>query len=355
MNFEKLNAAFRVIDREIERGEIPGAAVAIGHQGRQVTYAAGLAVATPERNIPAAVDTIYDCASLTKVVVTLPLILQLIDQGELRLDDPVAYFLPAFAENDKSDITIKHLLTHTSGLIAHTDLHSHGWTRQQIIEQICRQPKHYETGTKVVYSDLGFILLGEIASALFGLPLDAAASQYIFTPLGMKDSCFCPDGSLQPRIAATEFMPELGGHLWGRVHDENALAMGGISGHAGLFSTAEDLARYARMWLTMGETDSGRVLSQAAMKASTKLYTAHLSSGRRALGWVAKGDGYDASGDWLSERSYGHTGFTGTSLWIDPDHDLYVVLLTNRVHFGRGKSVARLRACFHNAVAASIE
>jgi CubicO group peptidase (beta-lactamase class C family) len=319
-----------------------------------VEYAAGAAVTGPAGSLPAGKDTIYDCASLTKVIVTLPLVLMLIDQGSVCLDDPVRLWLPQFAESGKSAVTVRQLLTHTAGFPPHSNLHSHGWTKEQVLERALETQPVYEPGSRVIYSDLGYIALGCLVSALFGEPLDRAAGRRLFGPLGMNASCYCPPARLRPRIAATEHYPDEAGPRWGTVHDENALAMGGVSGHAGLFSTAADLTRYASMWLGGGRLDGKRLLSQSAVDLALRNHTASIEGGERGLGWVLKGDPFDASGDLLSAASYGHTGFTGTSLYIDPMLGLSVVLLTNRVHFGRDKSVVRLRAAFHNAVAGAV-
>ncbi|RKN85702.1 class A beta-lactamase-related serine hydrolase [Paenibacillus ginsengarvi] len=363
MDEPKLRDAFRLLDDAVTRGDTPGGVALIGRHGRIAgLYATGAAhtaaVVTDhagEAVIPARTDTIYDCASLTKVVATLPLVLQLVERGLLRLSDPVAEYIPAFAAGGKEAVTVRQLLTHTSGLISHINMYSHGWTPEEIKQHVFSRPLDYEPGTKAVYSDLGFITLGEIVSVLTGEPLDAAAAKYVFAPLGMNNTRFLPleaEGQ-RPRIAATEYNEALGRHKLGEVHDENALALGGVSGHAGLFSTAEDLAKYAAMWLAGGRIgDTGRLLSEASVAAATRSCTDQLPAAR-GLGWVLKGDSFDASGDLMSPSCYGHTGFTGTSIWMDPALDCFAVLLTNRVHFGREKSVARLRGCFHNVVAAA--
>lgn len=353
---DRLRNAWDVLDREVELGKIPGASMVIGRKGERIHYATGYSVATDLQKLNAARNTLYDCASLTKVVVTLPLILMLVDRGQLGLDDPVAAYIPEFAVHDKAAMTIKHLLTHTSGLPAFVDLQSQvqGRNREDIVSHICRLPLEYELGKAMVYSDLGYIVLGELIAKLYGCALEDAAKRHVFQPLGMRDSQFCPAADLQPRIAATEYIPEERAHRWGRVHDNNALVLGGISGHAGLFATADDLAHYAEMWLAKGWANGKSMLSPAAVNLAITSHTRHLSPANRGLGWVLKGDRWDASGDLMSVSAYGHTGFTGTSLWIDPETGVYVVLLTNRVHFGRERSVSRLRALVHNVVAASV-
>ncbi|MNI42361.1 Penicillin-binding protein 4* [compost metagenome] len=303
---------------------------------------------------PTQADTLYDCASLTKVTVTLPLILMLLEDGRLRLDDPLCLFIPEFGVNGKSQVTIRHLLVHTSGLMPFTDLHSHSWTRQQIIDSVIGQKLKYEPGTQVVYSDLGYVLLGHLVSLLFGEPLEEAARRRLFTPLGMSDTLFCPPPEWQIRTAATEWYPHEAGPRWGKVHDENAFAMGGVSGHAGLFSTVRDLSRYAQMWLDRGHVNGHPLLSAAAIDTSIRCHTKTMVGAKRGLGWVLKGDPADASGDLLSDYSFGHTGFTGTSVVVDPINQLAIVLLTNRVHLGRQTSVHRLRATFHNAIVSAL-
>jgi serine-type D-Ala-D-Ala carboxypeptidase len=354
MDGDRLKKAFLLLDRETERGEIPGGVAVVGRHGRIVgTYKSGHSIATDFAKIAVQEDTIYDCASLTKVVITLSLILILLDNGELRLNDPACLYIPAFAENGKSEITIKQLLTHTSGFPsgAIVNLYAYGWTLDQIKAVVWSHGLKYEPGKGYEYSDLNYITLGEIASVVLGMTLDAAAQQYIFEPLDMRESGYRPSETLKPRIAATEYL--FGSYRWGEVHDKNTWAMGGVSGHAGMFSTAPDLAKFSAMWLNKGRFPGGRLFSQSVVEVATRCHTGHLNSSR-GLGWVLKGDKWDASGDLSSSLSYGHTGFTGTSLWMDPATDVFAVLLTNRVHFGRDKSVAWLRDCFHNAVTAAI-
>ncbi|MBP1964467.1 serine hydrolase domain-containing protein [Paenibacillus aceris] len=355
MNGLKLQQAFQLVAREIEVGEIPGGVALVGRNNSIVgTYAFGHSIISEETKLKVSEDTIYDCASLTKVIATLPLILQLIDRGELRLRDPISRYFPEFSANGKGEVTVRHVLTHTSGFKAYKDLHSHGWTPDQIKAAVLGESLSDPCGDGYMYSDFNYIILGEIAALLFGMPLDEAARRFVFEPLGMRDTGYRPAAALKPRIAATEFMS--GAYRWGEVHDENAWAMGGVSGHAGVFSTAEDVAKYAAMWLNNGKRADGfQVLSGASIAAATRSYTEGKANANRGLGWVLKGDVWDASGDLFSPLSYGHTGFTGTSIWMDPESSVFAVLLTNRVHFGREKSVVRLRDCFHNAVAASVE
>ncbi|WNQ13353.1 serine hydrolase domain-containing protein [Paenibacillus aurantius] len=350
----KLLTAFRLLDGEIRNGQTPGGTAAAGSRTAIYgLYAAGSVGGGTEAGRPVVPETIYDCASLTKVVVTLPLVLMLLEEGKLHLNEPVCRFLPEFGANGKESVTVRQLLSHTSGLPAFFNLHGNGWPPERMWQEIAELRLEDVPGSRMVYSDIGFIVLGRLIAVLMKKPLDQAARERLFQPLGMTDTGFCPGPELHARLAPTEFDEKLGRPKLGEVHDENAYAFGGVSGHAGLFSTAGDLAKYARMWLGGGELDGTRVLSPASVEAAARSWTGTLPA-NRGLGWTLKGDPWDASGDLFSERSYGHTGFTGTSLWIDPQRDVFAVLLTNRVHYGRDKSVVRLRVCYHNAVAASL-
>jgi len=407
LDMNGLQAACASVNRAIDAGITPGAVLGVLHRGDTWFYAAGVADPRPEHGEPAAVhkDTLYDCASITKVAVTLPLILQLVDEGRITLSTKAADIVPSFGASGKEAITVGELLTHTSGLAADMNLHSHGWSREQMWEAVLTSPLSGEPGKNVLYSDLGYLALGRIAEELLQMPLDQAARQRVFEPLGMFDSTLTPSLEQLGRYAATEYDEESHGHLCGVVHDEKARALGGVCGHAGLFATAGDLLRYAHMWLLEGavpaprgqvdegaavlpdteadaagaaDTEAGkpravgasslahiqssaagtsspaRILSPAAARTAIKPHTAAIPGANRGLGWVLKGDRMDASGDWMSDRAYGHTGFTGTSLWIDPAYDLAVVLLTNRVYGGRSGSVKELRVQVHNAITGAV-
>lgn len=226
---KRIQAAFALLEAERGKGNFPGFSALVGQGDQTLASSSGGFTHPVSRadNQPVTGSTIFDCASLTKVVVTLPLLLILVDHGRLSLSDPVSRYLPAFAGEGKEQVTLQHLLTHTSGLPSSLDLYSHGWSREQIVGHVCRASLTAKPGERVVYSDLGFILLGEIASALLRQPLEQAARRLVLEPLGMADSGFCPGDLLKPRIAATEFDPALGRHKHGEVHDENAAAMGG--------------------------------------------------------------------------------------------------------------------------------
>jgi CubicO group peptidase (beta-lactamase class C family) len=289
-------------------------------------------------------DTIFDLASVTKVVVTVPLALRLVEQGLWQLDDPLARFLPEF---NGHAITINHLLTHTAGIPPWANLFYYGQDRERAKRLLYtdRWPLTrplLPPGQRVIYSDLGFILLGEAIAKLTGKPLDRLAQEWIFTPLGMKDTMFNPPISLKSRIAPTENDSQQGGVLAGTVHDETAWAMAGVSGHAGLFSTAVDLAVYAQMLLNGGFYRNARILSYRSIESMISLHTEGLNE-RRGFGWILQGKITTSVGDLLSERAFGHTGFTGTSLWIDPHYELIVILLTNRVHPTRERGATEIQ------------
>ncbi len=358
LNPEKIEQAFEVVRQTIGDGQglIPGAVAAIVRNDIMLAPRAwGWAVRTPQR-IPTTVDTIFDMASLTKVMATLPAILMLCEQGKIRLDDPVALFIPNFGANNKKDITIRHLITHTSGLPDHIRFWKQDLKGQQIIKKICDLSigNNRHPGKQVIYSDLGFMLLGEIIKCVSGLDIKQFSEQNIFEPLGMHQTCFVPRKELKPLIAATEYRRDLNQTIWGKVHDENAYALGGIAGHAGLFSTAADTVKYALMWLNNGKFRETRILSPKTVSEAIKEQV-NLQD-RRSLGWMLKSKTLCSGGDFISENAFGHTGFTGTSLWCDPNENLAIILLTNRVHAGRtGDAHIRLRARFANAVCASIE
>ncbi len=359
-----LGRAYDVVERFVDQGMIPGAVVQAGtSEGMLPPIAFGEASWEPVRR-PARVDTIYDCASLTKVVVTTTLALNLIERGKISLDDWVSDWVPEFLElapdraignrterSVREGVTVRHLLTHTSGLAAWAPLYERATGPDAILQALCREPLASEPEIDVVYSCLGFILLGTLIEREEGMTLDQLAKQEIFGPLGMADSTFNPAPALLPRIAPTE--REVDQVVHGVVHDENARARGGVSGNAGLFSTASDLSRFAQCVMRLRRGQPAKILSPVVVQAATRNYTEGLSE-PRGLGWQLRSKTMSSCGDLFGPKSFGHTGFTGTSLWIDPDQDLFVVLLTNRVHPTRENAThLRLRPLFHNAIAAA--
>lgn len=339
-----------LLQNEIDQGRLPGYALAIG-LGDEVIYKSSYGHAENMDGMirPMTIDTIFDLASLTKVVATLPSMLMLIDRGQIRLHDPVAKFIPSFSIKSKSGVTIQHLLTHSSGLPSHREYFAYCHSREEIINMVNHEKLEIAPNKKVVYSDLGFILLGEIVQIVTDTTLDDYAREQIFEPIGMKDTMYHPPEELWTRIAATEKF-QITGVKVGVVHDENAYKMGGVSGHAGLFAPLEDLILYVQMWLQ----PKASVLSEAVKNVAMKCHTTHLS-GRRGLGWSYRGDSYDHAGDLWPETTVGHTGFTGTSLTMDPNSKLWTVLLTNEVHYGREKRIMRdIRGRVHNLIGAAL-
>lgn len=358
---DRLERAFGVVERFVQEGRIPGAVALVGL--RDQVYgprAYGWAAIEPERR-PMEAGTLFDLASLTKVVATAAVAWRLLDEGVIRLDDPVRAFLPEYGAEDrgasrawKDQVTLRHLLTHTSGIAAWEPLYKVTGTPEDRMRRLLRYPLQHRPGDHVVYSCLGFILLGRILAVVTGRPLDQLARAMVFEPLGMKETGFCPPESARARAAATEYAPDLGHILVGIVHDENARALGGVAGNAGLFSTAVDLARFAQEVLQALRGEEA-LWSQAVMQLATRSLTPGLEE-ERGLGWmVSGGQPFSSAGDLFSPRSFGHTGFTGTSLWVDPERELFAVLLTNRVHPSReNRAHLRLRPLFHNAVAAAV-
>ncbi len=340
------------LNQAVESGLIPGAVLLIGHDGAVVYQKAyGHRALIPQRE-PMTVDTIFDAASLTKVIATTPSIMKLFEQGKIRIDDPVTRYLPEF-QGGKSDIEIRDLMTHFSGLRPDLDLKP-AWSGYQtgiqraLIDKPVRPP-----GLRFVYSDINFILLGEIVHRLSGEMLSDFAQENIFRPLGMRETMFQPPASLIARIAPTEIDPTTGKPLRGVVHDDTSRYMGGVAGHAGLFTTAADLAKFAQMMLDRGQAGSTRLFSAATVEKFTSPASPADQPILRGLGWDIDSPYSSNRGELFPIGSYGHTGFTGTSLWIEPTSRTYVIILTNVVHPHRGKSLTSLRGRIATIVAAN--
>jgi CubicO group peptidase (beta-lactamase class C family) len=333
-----------LLEAAVSQGAIPGA-VAVAGRGPVTLgrWVAGQADAIQGR--PMRAGTIFDLASLTKVVATTTVILALAGRRRLSLDDPVTGYLPAFTACRDGPVTLRHLLTHTAGLPAVRPFHRWCGSRGDLLASLYRTPLDAPPGSRVAYSDLGFIALGEVAAAVTAAPLEVAVREMVTGPLGLLETGFRPNERAD-RFAATECRAD-GTAGTGTVHDENARLMGGVAGHAGLFGPAADLARFAAWWV--GGTDA--VVPAALRRAAATCQTAATGSGRRGLGWACPGDGFDILGGHWPPTSVSHTGFTGTSLALDPATGLWVVLLTNAVHFGRDATAVRaLRQAVHQAV-----
>lgn len=308
----------------------PGVVIAVGRYGRLV-YMHGEGHGDWIRGSqPTGANTLYDMASLTKVVATTTAAMLLEEAGLLQIDSTVAHYLPEFAAVDsaKRDITVRMLLTHSGGLEAFAALYTTYHGRQQYLEQIAARPLQYEPGTDMIYSDWDFILMQLVMERITGQTLDAFTAERIFGPLGMHDTGFLPDASLRPRTAATAIDTTRGGLLWGVVHDENAYAMGGVAGHAGLFSTATDLSTFAQFMLNGGYYGDTRLLTPQTIARWT---APQYPGSSRALGWDTPSPPSSA-GRYANPRTFGHTGFTGTSIWMDPVHELFIIVLANRVN-----------------------
>lgn len=351
----KLQPVYQVIEGAIADKAFPGATLAIGYRGSVAIHAFGK-LSYDAKAADVGPDTMYDIASLTKVVVTTTLVAELAEGDfpvPLDLDAKVERYLPEWAAGPQPDwrhrVTVRHLMTHTSGLAPFKEYWRTSKSKDETLARIFAEPLDNEPGTKMVYSDLGIILMMEIIERLTGKPLDELARNHIFSPLVMKNSMYKPPKKLWPSIAPTEIDTQLRKRLvQGEVHDENAYAIGGVSGHAGVFSTAPDLAAFCQMLLNGGVYEHKRILRRATVVEFTK--PQELSNGTRTLGWVVPTEG-SSSGHFFSAHSFGHTGFTGTSIWIDPDRQLFVVLLTNRVNPTReNQKIAQVRPAVHDAV-----
>ena len=350
-----LKPAFEVIEKAIGDRAFPGATLAVGYRGKLSVHSFGKQKYEAKSPTVTA-DTMYDIASLTKVVVTTTLVEKLVEgdfPSPLNLDAPIERYLPEWPKGPQPEwrrkVTVRHLMTHTSGLPPFKEYWRTSTSKLETLSRIFAEPLEYEPGTKVVYSDLGIILMAEIIQRLTGKPLDVLANENVFGPLGMKHSMYNPPKTMWPEIAPTEFDSQLRHRmLQGEVHDENAFAIGGVSGHAGVFSTAPDLAAFCQMLLNGGVYAHQRILKRATIAEFTAPQP--LAQNTRTLGWVVPTEG-GSSGHYFSSHSYGHTGFTGTTIWIDPDWQLFVVLLTNRVHPTReNHKIAEVRPAVHHAV-----
>ena len=339
MSALRLDAITRVVRRGISEGGFPGAAVVVGRRGSAV-YSQGFGRISWSAEAPSVSPdrTVYDLASLTKVIGTTTAIMLLYDDGKLKLDDHVSTFFPEFTGGGKELVTVRDLLTHRGGLPAGRDLWRLAWSPADAQRLVLDTPLEYAPGTRYIYSDLGADILGFIAERVSGRKLDDLLQERVFTPLGMTETWYRVPATVRERTAPTATMSVRGYSLQGDVHDENAHALGGVAGHAGLFSTAGDLSVFATMMLNKGVYLGKRIISDSTVER----FTAR-SAGSRALGWdTCAGHNGVGCGRYLSSRAFGHTGFTGTSIWIDPERDMFVVLLTNRVFESRARRPERV-------------
>jgi uncharacterized protein YbbC (DUF1343 family)/CubicO group peptidase (beta-lactamase class C family) len=334
----------------VEKGNAPGAVLLVGHNGSVVYRRAyGNRSLEPSKE-PMTPDTVFDTASLTKVLATTTSVMRLVQLGQVKLNDPVAKYIPDFAQNGKGDVTVRQLLTHYSGLRRDLDLKPFWHGPEEAYSRANAEKLVNPPGAVFLYSDINFIVLGELVQRVSGMPLNQYAQNYIFGLLGMTMTTFNPPETWTPRIAPTEHDERTGAMLRGVVHDPTARAMGGVAGHAGVFSTADDLAKFAQALLNGGAP----ILSPWIVEKMTTPQQPPNLTNVRGLGWDIDSPFSSNRGDLLPVGSFGHTGFTGTSLWIDPTTNTYIILLTNGVHGEYGNVIA-LRTEVATAVAAALQ
>ena len=369
LDVEKLKAIDDAVESEIKQRHLPGAVVLVARNGGVVWRKAyGARTVEPSRE-PMTADTIFDVASLTKVVATATSIMILLERGKVRLSDPLSHYIPEIKGEGRERITIEHLLTHRSGYAPDFDLKERWTGYDEAIKRLIHEPLRNPAGTRFVYSDIGYIALGEVVHRASGLSLDEFARRNIFTPLGMRDTGFRPRASLRARIAPTEKRrgqmtylgdtsenagPDAEKWLRGEVHDPTSYRMAGVAGHAGLFSTANDLAAYAQMILNHGEYRGSRILSPLTVAEMIRPRLVTDAGGTRGLGWDINTSFSTNRGELFPLGSFGHTGFTGTSIWIDPASEMFVIFLSNRVHPDGKGDVARLRGRVASIAAAAV-
>ncbi len=351
-----LNPAFSdvegLIKNSISDGAFPGAVLLVWRDGKIIFEKPFGHFTYNDSSASAATNTIYDLASLTKVIATTTAAMICMDRHLFSLEDKAAAYIPQFAENGKENITIKNLLIHNSGLPAYKKFYTLYSKPQEVLRDIYSTKLSYPTGTKTVYSDLGMIVLGEIIEKVTGKTLDVFCSSEIFNPLGMKDTYFNPSAALRNRIAPTEIDKYWRNRLLiGEVHDETASMLKGVAGHAGLFSTAGDLSKLLQMLLQKGMFEGKRIIDSATVKS----FTSDQSNGR-GLGWDIKSSTGSSAGSLFSNKSYGHTGFTGTSVWTDPAKNIFVVFLTNRIYPTReNNKIIKVRPALHDLIIKAAE
>jgi uncharacterized protein YbbC (DUF1343 family) len=351
--FPGSHALDEAVEQAIALGQVPGAVLLVAHQGQILHQKAYGARALEPAREEMTLDTIFDAASLTKVVATTSAILKLIEDGRIRLNDRVTEYLPEF-QGGKSEITIRLLMTHFSGLRPDLDLIP-AWSGYETgIQKALLDVPVAQPGERFIYSDINFILLGEIVRKISGRALDEFVHEKVFAPLGMQDTMFRPPAGLHPRIAPTEWMKGDQAPLRGVVHDQTTRFMGGVAGHAGLFSTAQDLLKFAEMMLGLGERAGTRIFSPLGVRKFTSPASPADQPILRGFGWDLDSPFSGNRGDLFPLGSYGHSGFTGTSLWIDPATQTTVILLTNSVHPKRRPPITPLRGKVATIVAAAL-
>ncbi len=345
-----VDAARSVILDALERRAFPCAVVEVGTSQTALWGEAFGRVTYDAASPRAGEDTVFDLASLTKVIATATIVMDLVERGRLDLDDPVRRWIPEWDAADRHDVTIEDALSHSTGLPAWSPLFRDHHGRHAFQEEIARTPLEYPPRAQSIYSDLGFMLLGFVAETAGAAPL-RRLFESVRSRLRLPDVTFEPPDAWRPRTAPTEYDPWRGCLLVGEVHDENAAALGGAAGHAGLFGTASAVGCFAR-WVLCARAGLAGEEGLAISRRTVERFTSRrdIPGSSRALGWDTMLP-TSSCGTRMSAAAFGHTGFTGTSLWLDPAHDLYVVLLTNRVHPSRENDlIKQVRPAFHNAV-----
>ena len=338
-----------IVNKAIADGQIPGAVVTIGHDGHVVYRKAYGSRAIEPRREAMTLGTVFDCASLTKVIATTTAVMQLWERGKIRISDPVMKYLPEFAQNGKQDITVRQLVIHYSGLAPDLDLAKPFAGKEATYRLAFAETPERAPGSRFVYSDINFVVLGALIEKVSGESLDQYTQKHIFIPLGMKDTRYVPPHAWAARTAPTE-EDENHHMLRGVVHDPTARRMGGVAGHAGLFSTADDLAKFAQALMDGGHG----ILTAATIAKMTSPQQPATGTAVRGFGWDIDSPFSTNRGELLPVGSFGHTGFTGVSLWIDPTTKTYIVLMTNAVHMGEKGTAVSLRTKVATAVAAEL-
>ncbi len=336
-----------VLQRAVDDGAFPGAYAAVGTANGVIADVGVGRLDAADRHRPNA-STVWDLASLTKVIGTTTAVMQLVQSGRVALDTPVVRYVPEWTAAGAERVTVRHLLTHSAGLPAWRPLYKEATTAGEALQQVFATSPDTLPGVRFVYSDLGFILLGQMVEHVSGTRLAEYDSANIFTPLGMSATRYLPPAEWRKRIAPTEDDPWRQRHLRGEVHDENAARLDGVAGHAGLFSNGLDLVLFARMYLNHGAIGPRRILDSATVSSIATLQDTVVS--RRAIGWETP-TGTNSAGTRLSAAAFGHTGFTGTSLWMDPGEGIFVLLLTNRVNPTReNRKIGAVRSALADVV-----
>ncbi len=349
---EKLDAIDAAVAKAISEKRLPGGVIWLERNGGVYEKAYGQRSVYPT-NEPMTVDTIFDAASVTKVIATTSAIMLLIEQGKVKLEDRVAAYIPEFTSHGKDKITIRHLLTHTSGLRPDIESRPPFDGYHIAIERACAEVPHHPPGEVFVYSDINFFVLGDVAQRVTGMGLNEFLQQNVFGPLQMRDTTFLPSPELKPRIAPTERREN--SVFRGIVHDPTARCMGGVAGHAGLFTTAADTARFCRMLINEGTLDGVRIFKPETVRLMSSVQSPTNLVERRGLGWDIDSPFSSPRGKLFPVGSYGHTGWTGTSLWIDPFSKTFLIFLSNRNHPDESGSVVALRSQLATLAAESIE